>query len=31
VEVADRDEAVALAKSLPTGETIEVRPIWVAS
>ncbi len=30
VEVADRDEAVELAKSWPTGETIEVRPIWSA-
>jgi hypothetical protein len=30
VEVADRDEAVDLAKSWPTGETIEVRPIWPA-
>ncbi|RFU41441.1 hypothetical protein DZF91_11745 [Actinomadura logoneensis] len=27
VEVADRDEAVQLAKSLPTPETIEIRPI----
>ena len=31
VEVGDRDEAVELAKTWPTGETIEVRPIWVAS
>ncbi len=31
VDVADRDEAVELAKSWPTEETIEVRPIWVAS
>ena len=31
VEVADRDEAVALARSWPTAETIEVRPIWVDS
>lgn len=30
VEVADRDEAVELAKSWPTGETIEVRPLWSA-
>jgi len=30
VEVADRDEAVELAKSWPTSETIEVRPIWQA-
>ena len=29
VEAADRDEAVALAKTWPTEETIEVRPIWV--
>ena len=28
VDVANRDEAVELAKSWPTGETIEVRPIW---
>ncbi len=28
VEVADRDEAVELAKSWPTGETIEIRPLW---
>ncbi|MFI1676446.1 YciI family protein [Streptomyces sp. NPDC020607] len=27
VEVADREEAIALAKSLPTPETIEIRPI----
>jgi hypothetical protein len=31
VEVADRAEAVDLAKTWPTGETIEVRPIWTAS
>ena len=31
VEVADRDEAVELAKSWPTGETIEVRPVWQAT
>jgi hypothetical protein len=31
VEVADRDEAVELARSWPTGETIEVRPLWSAS
>ncbi len=31
VEVADRNAAVALATSWPTGETIEVRPIWIAS
>lgn len=31
VEVADRDEAVELAKTWPTAETIEVRPIWVVS
>ena len=30
IDVADRDEAVELAKTWPTGETIEVRPIWVA-
>ncbi len=30
VDVADREEAVELAKSWPTGETIEVRPIWAA-
>ncbi|MFE1269773.1 YciI family protein [Streptomyces sp. NPDC058758] len=27
VEVADRAEAVALARSLPTPETVEVRPL----
>ncbi|MFI0915124.1 YciI family protein [Streptomyces abikoensis] len=27
VDVADREEAVELAKSLPTPETIEIRPI----
>lgn len=31
VEVADRAEAVELAKTWPTGETIEVRPIWTPS
>ncbi len=31
VDVADREEAVELAKSWPTEETIEIRPIWVAS
>ena len=31
VEVADRDEAVELARSWPTEETIEIRPIWSAS
>lgn len=31
VEVADRDEAVEPAKSWPTGETIEIRPVWAAS
>lgn len=31
IDVADRDEAVALAASWPTAKTIEVRPIWVAS
>jgi len=31
VDVADREEAVELAKSWPSGETIEVRPVWVAS
>ena len=31
VDVANRDEAVELAKSWPTGETIEVRPVWAAS
>ena len=30
VDVADREEAVELVKSWPTGETIEVRPIWAA-
>ena len=30
-DVADRDEAVELARSWPTGETIEVRPVWVTS
>jgi hypothetical protein len=28
IEAADRDEAVALAATWPTEETIEVRPIW---
>ncbi|WP_328876858.1 YciI family protein [Streptomyces sp. NBC_00299] len=27
IDVADREEAVELAKSLPTPETIEIRPI----
>ena len=31
VEVADRDAAVGLARSWPTAETIEVRPVWSAS
>lgn len=31
VEAADRDEAVEIARSWPTEETIEVRPIWAAS
>jgi hypothetical protein len=31
VDVADRDEAVELARSWPTEETIEVRPIWISS
>ena len=31
IEVADRDEAVHLSKTWLTGETLEVRPIWVAS
>ena len=31
VEVTDRGEAVALAKSRPTEEAIEVRPIGVTS
>jgi hypothetical protein len=31
VDVADREEAVELAKSWPSGETIEVRPVWTAS
>lgn len=31
VEVADRAEAVELAKTWPAGETIEVRPIWTPS
>lgn len=30
VEVADREEAVELAKNWPTGETIEVRPLLPA-
>ena len=30
VEVADRDEAVEVAASWPTGETIEVRPLCSA-
>jgi hypothetical protein len=28
VEAPDRDAAVAVARSWPTAETIEVRPIW---
>lgn len=31
IDVADRAEAVELAKTWPTGETIEVRPIWTPS
>jgi hypothetical protein len=31
IDVADRAEAVELAKTWPTGETIEVRPIWTLS
>jgi hypothetical protein len=31
VDVADRAEAVDLAKTWPTGETVEVRPIWTPS
>ena len=31
VDAADRDEAVELAKTWPTGETIEVRQVWAAS
>jgi hypothetical protein len=31
VEVADRDKAVELAKSWPTPETIDLRPIWSPS
>ena len=31
VDVANREEAVELAKTWPTGETIEVRPVWAAS
>lgn len=31
VDVADREEAVELARSWPTPETIEVRPLWVAA
>jgi hypothetical protein len=31
VDVADRDEAIELAKSWPSGETIEVRSVWAAS
>lgn len=27
IEAADRDEAVRVAESFPTGETIEVRPV----
>jgi hypothetical protein len=30
IQVADRDEAVEVAKSWPTGETIEIRPVWEA-
>lgn len=30
VDVANRTEAVELAKSWPTSETIEVRPLWEA-
>lgn len=31
VDVADRADAVELAKTWPTGEAIEVRPIWTPS
>ena len=31
IEVTNRDDAVAVAKSFPTEETIEVRPVWVES
>jgi hypothetical protein len=31
LDVADRAEAVELAKTWATGETIEVRPIWTPS
>ncbi|MEU9445737.1 YciI family protein [Streptomyces sp. NPDC048304] len=27
IDVADREEAIEIAKSLPTPETIEIRPI----
>jgi hypothetical protein len=30
VEVADRQEAIAVAKSWPTGETIEIWHVWTA-
>ncbi|MEU3838586.1 YciI family protein [Streptomyces sp. NPDC028635] len=30
VEAADRDAAVEIAKTWPTPETLEVRPLWVA-
>ncbi|WP_172639393.1 YciI family protein [Streptomyces tailanensis] len=30
VEVADRDAAVDIAKTWPTPETFEVRPLWTA-
>lgn len=31
VDAADQDEAVELAKTWPTGETIEIRQVWAAS
>ncbi|MEU3892203.1 YciI family protein [Streptomyces sp. NPDC029041] len=31
VEAADREAAVEIAKTWPTPETLEVRPLWVAS
>jgi hypothetical protein len=30
IQAANRDEAVEIAKTWPTGETIEVRPVWAA-
>lgn len=31
IEATDRDAAIALARTWPTEETIEIRPLWVAA